>query len=66
MDEVLWTKDECTQKEDKLKFEFYNLLTALVIGSSESILWEMMLWLRVSVSCIRYSKRHKVRPKNVS
>ena len=26
-------------------------------------LWEMMLWLSVSVSCIRYSKRRKFRPK---
>jgi len=37
------------------------LLTTLVIGSS--LFWEMMLWLSVSVSCIRYSKRHKFRPQ---
>jgi len=41
------------------------LLTVLVIGSSVSLLWEMMLWLSVSVSCTRkrYSKRCKFRPK---
>ena len=42
-----------------------DLLTTLMIGSS--LLWEMMLWLSVSVikkqSCIRYSKRRKFRPK---
>ena len=32
-----------------------------MIGSS--LLWEIMLWLSVSASCIRYSKRHKFRPK---
>jgi len=42
------------------------LLTTLMIGSS--LLWEMMLWLSVSVifkkqSCIRYSKRRIFRPK---
>jgi len=50
-----------------IPFEFYIiLLTTLVIGSS--LLWEMILWLSVSViekkqSCIRYSKRRKFRPK---
>jgi len=34
-----------------------------VIGSSVSLWWEMMLWLSVSVSCIRYSKKCKFRPK---
>jgi len=62
MDELLWAKDNLL-RERGLKFEFYNLLTALVIGSSVSILWEMMLWLSVSLSCIRCSKSHKVRPK---
>ena len=43
-----------------------DLLITLVIGSS--FLWEMMLWLNVSVnlkkqSCIRYSKRRKFRPE---
>ena len=43
-----------------------DLLTTLMIGSS--LLWEIMLWLSVSVikkkqSCIRYSKRRKFRPK---
>ena len=43
-----------------------DLLTTLMIVSS--LLWEMMLWLSVSVifkknSCIRYSKRRKFRPK---
>ena len=43
-----------------------DLLTTLIIGSS--LLWEIMLWLSVSVikkkqSCIRYSKRRKFRPK---
>jgi len=42
-----------------------DLLTTLMTGSS--LLWEMMLWLSVSViktqSCIRYSKRRKFRPK---
>ena len=28
-----------------------------------SSLTEQMLWLSVSVSCIRYSKKHKFRPK---
>jgi len=42
----------------RTKFEF-------VIGSSVSFLWEMM-WLSVSVSCIRYSKRCKYRPKSQS
>ena len=42
-----------------IPFEFYIiLLTTVVIGSS--LLWEMILWLSVSVikkqSCIRYSK----------
>jgi len=43
----------------------HDMLTTLMIGSS--LLWEMMLWLSVSVikkqSFIRYSKRHKFRPK---
>ena len=42
-----------------------DMLTTLMIGSS--LLWEMMLWLSVSVikkqSCIRYSKKRKFRPK---
>ena len=42
-----------------------DLLITLMIGSS--LLWEMMLWLSVSVikkrSCIRYSKRRKFKPK---
>ena len=43
-----------------------DMLTTLMIGSC--LLWEMMLWLSVSVnlkkqSCIRYSKRRKFRPK---
>ena len=43
-----------------------DLLTTLMIGSS--ILWEMMLWLSVSIilkkqSCIKYSERRKFRPK---
>ena len=42
-----------------------DMVTTLMIGSS--LLWEMMLWLSVSVikkqSCIRYSKRRKFRPK---
>ena len=31
------------------------LVIGLVIGSSVSLLWEMTLWLSVSVSCISYS-----------
>ena len=42
-----------------------DLLTTLMIGSS--LLWEMMLWLSVSLikkqSCIRYLKMRKFRPK---
>jgi len=37
------------------------LLTTLVIGSSH--MWEMMLWLSVSVSCIKYPKMRKFRPQ---
>ena len=33
-----------------------SIFADLVIGSSVSLLWEMMLWLSVSVSYIRYSK----------
>jgi len=40
----------------RTNFKFFCLLTALVIGSSVSLLWEMMLWLSVSVSCIRTQK----------
>ena len=44
----------------------HDMLTTLMIGLS--LLWEMMLWISVSVilekqSCIRYSKRRKFRPK---
>jgi len=35
----------------------------MVIDSSVFLLWEMMLWLSVSVSCIRHSKRRKFRPR---
>jgi len=51
----------CSVREDKVWILY--LLTALVIGSSPSLLWEMMLWLSVLVSCIRYSKRCKFRPR---
>ena len=44
----------CSVREDKHWILY--LLTALVIGSSVSLLWEMMLWLSLSVSCIRYQK----------
>ena len=41
---------------------FADCWLLLVIGSSVSLLWEMM-WLSVSIRCIRYSKRCKFRPK---
>jgi len=51
----------CSVREDKVWILY--LLTALVIGSSVSLLWEMMMWLSLSVSCIRYLKRCIFRPK---
>ena len=59
-DELLQAKDDLLSEGGQSLNSI--LLTALVIGSSVSLLWEMMLWLSVSVSC-RYSKRCKFRPK---
>ena len=53
----------CSVRKDNNWILYLLTRPTLVIGSSVSLLWEMMLWLSVSVSCIRYSRRRKFRPK---
>jgi len=61
-DELLRAKDDLlSEGRQSLNSIFADCFGDWFIGIF--LLWEMMLWLSVSVSCMRSSKRRKFRPK---